>query len=379
VCSNRSIHIFSVWLWLFYSFSASAGEAADGITSDSTPDNPEALLTWESLKPSATDFDWVQLTSGEWLKGEIDDLYNDQLSIDSEELDLLVIDWEDVKYLKTHIPFTALVEGHGTVYGYFEITSDKLIVTNGEQVREFNRGLVISFISGGEKAKDYWSAKLTLGLNLRSGNTDQVEYNAKANVKRETSLTRFIMDYIGNISLTSGDETANSHRLDLSHDIFRTRRFFIRPVFAEYFRDPFQNIEYKITAGAGIGYTLIDTSKMEWLVVAGPAYQVTQFTSVQAGEDDKETTPAMVIGTDYDVELTKWVDYIFNYNLIWANEESGGYTHHMVNTIEIELTNRLDLDVSFIWDRINNPTREDDGTIPEKDDYRLLVGITFDF
>jgi hypothetical protein len=41
-------------------------------------------------------FDWIQLTNGEWLKGDLKVFYNDTLEFDSDELDLLKFDWEDI-------------------------------------------------------------------------------------------------------------------------------------------------------------------------------------------------------------------------------------------------------------------------------------------
>lgn len=55
------------------------------------PDN----TTW---KPIVAEFDWVQLTSGEWLKGEIKSMYNESVEFDSDKLNLLRIDLQDVKY-----------------------------------------------------------------------------------------------------------------------------------------------------------------------------------------------------------------------------------------------------------------------------------------
>jgi hypothetical protein len=40
-----------------------------------------------------------------------------------------------------------------------------------------------------------------------------------------------------------------------------------------------------------------------------------------------------------------------------------------VTALEIELTRRLDLDLSFVWDRIQDPKPEADGQVPEHDDY----------
>ncbi len=353
------------------------------VTADSPEDSPQALdqdvFRWETSTPSATDFDWVQLVSGEWLKGEIKGLFDDSLEFDSDKLDLLTLDWEDVMYVETHIPGSAYIEGHGTVYGYFQITQDKIIVTNGGVPKEYDRSSLVSFITGGEEESDYWSAKITFGLIVRSGNTDQVDYNAKANIKRTTSFSRFNMDYVGNISRTQDIETTNNHRLSANADRFMTRRFFWRPIFGEYYRDPFSNIDSRVTVGAGAGYTIIDTSRTNWNITGGPGYQATRFVSVEPGENIKETTPALVVTTDYDIELHKKLDFIYNYNITWVDNTSGGYTHHMVTTFESEITGSFDLDVSFIWDHINRPTAADDGTVPLSDDYRLTVGISYDY
>jgi putative salt-induced outer membrane protein YdiY len=352
-------------------------------TADSPEDSPETLdknvFRWETSTPVATDFDWVQLVSGEWLKGEIKGLFEDSLEFDSDKLDLLSLDWEDVKYVETHIPGSAYIEGHGTVYGFFVINQEKIIVTNGGEPGEYDRSKLVAFITGGEEESDYWSAKITFGLIVRSGNTDQVDYNAKANIKRQTSFSRFTLDYVGNISNTQDIETINNHRVSATADRFLTRNFFWRPIFGEYYRDPFSNIDSRVTVGTGAGYTIIDTSRTNWNITGGPGYQSTHFVSVEVGDDIKQTTPAMVVTTDYDIEINKKLDFIYSYNITWVENASGGYTHHMVTTFENEITGSFDLDVSFIWDHISKPTAADDGTVPLSDDYRLTVGISYDY
>ena len=356
---------------------------AQEVTIEASEESEKAYLEktfqWETSTPTAINFDWVQLVSGEWLKGEIKGMYKDSLEFDSDKLDLLTLDWGDVKYVETHIPGSANIEGHGTVYGYFEIDKTRIFVTNGDEIKEYKRSQLVSFITGGEEETDHWSAKISLGLIVRSGNTDQVDYNAKANVRRQTSFSRFIADYIGNISNTQDIETINNHRLTATHDIFKSRHFFLRPIFGEYYRDPFSNIDSRVTLGTGLGYTIIDTSRIDWNIAGGPAYQSTRFISVEAGENIKETTPALVVSTDYDIELTNKLDFMFSYSTTWGNKESGGYTHHSVTTFESEIIGSFNLDVSFIWDHISNPTAADDGIIPFKDDYRLTLGISYEY
>ena len=55
---------------------------------------------WEPPPPLPDEFDWIQLTSGEWLKGEIKRLYERKLEFDSVKLDLQEFDWKDVKQVR---------------------------------------------------------------------------------------------------------------------------------------------------------------------------------------------------------------------------------------------------------------------------------------
>ena len=138
------------------------------------------------------------------------------------------------------------------------------------------------------------------------------------------------------------------------------------------------NIEHRVTVGTGIGYHIIDTSKTEWDITPGVAYQYTQNASVEAGQDTDKSTPALVAGTTFDTELTKKIDFNASYRFSIVNQESGTYAHHAKAALEIELTRRLDLDLSVVWDRIQDPTPADDGRVPDQDDFYFFFGIGFE-
>ncbi|MDX1335836.1 MAG: DUF481 domain-containing protein, partial [Gammaproteobacteria bacterium] len=147
----------------------------------------------------------------------------------------------------------------------------------------------------------------------------------------------------------------------------------------EYFRDSFQNIKDQYSVGTGLGYQLIDTSKTEWTVNGGIAYQNTQFESVETGEEDNISTPAMVAGTFYETALTKRVDFTGNYQFKLLNEASGSYTHHATAAFETELLSWLDFDITLVWDYIMDPTASADGTIPESNDYKLIFSLGIEY
>jgi hypothetical protein len=335
--------------------------------------------SWRPPPPPPDDFDWIQLTSGEWLKGELKVLYNKKLEFDSDELDIQQFDWEDVKQIRGHQTFGLRFEGPITVVGKLLVIEDKVYVTVGEERQVFERNRLIAIAPGKPKEINYWSAKIDLGLNLSKGNTDQVQYNSKWDVRRRTSSNRFVFNYLGNFTQVEDVDTVDNQRASAYFDIFKTRKYFLRPVFAEYFRDPFQNTESRVTIGSGIGYHIIDTSKTTWDITPGLAFRRTRFVSVEPGEDASVSTPAFVMGTFFEHELTKRLDLNAKYSFYIVNEESGLYTHHAIATLEAEITDLLDFDISFVWDRTQNPQPRADGTIPEKDDFQLIFAVGVDF
>jgi putative salt-induced outer membrane protein YdiY len=330
--------------------------------------------------PDTSDgFDWVELTSGEWLKGEIKTMYDDTLEFDSDKLDLLELDWEDVRQVVTERTQTVRNESKEEYAGALHIDEDRVQVTDAAgETSEFERSELLGIVEGAPKEINYWSFKLGAGLTIQSGNTKQSDLNINARIQRRTAGNRLTLDYLGIVTETDDVETANNHRLNGSFDWFVTRKLFLRPVFGTYYKDRFQNIEHQGTIGFGIGYHLVDNSKTEWDVFAGPAFQYTKFVSVQPGESLEASTPAFVAGTEWESELTKWMDANAGYTLSLLNERSGTYTHHATAGLEIELTSILDLDFSIVWDRIQTPQQRADGSTPLQDDFRVLVGVSLD-
>jgi len=268
---SQNILTWAIWLFVICCFflvinvNAQASQKDDPNVSESR-NTPSGNPSWAPLSALPEKFDWIQLTSGEWLKGDLKVLYDDKLEFDSDELDLLELDWEDVKQVRGHQLHSVRFEGPMTVVGILKVIDDKVFVTTKEKILEFDRSRLISIAHGQPKEIGYWSAKISLALDIREGNSDQINYSTSAYAKRRTSESRFSVDYLCVFNKTEGIETANSQRISSYYDIFKTRKFFWRPVLGEYFRDPFSNIQNRVTVGTGIGYHIIDTSKTKWVI-----------------------------------------------------------------------------------------------------------------
>lgn len=346
-----------------------ASYAADRATS-ALPD-----LSWV---PPTDSFDWIQLKSGEWLKGRLKAMQERKLEFYSEELKDQAFDWKDVRQVRSSRTIDVLFLKGEKVSGPVTITPEQVTV-RGAVPQSHPRDTLQSLTPGGSKERDYWSGKASAGLSLRAGNTKSVDYNAQAHLQRRTPATRLSLDYIGNVSSVDDVESANNHRVNSEFDLWLSRRLYVMLPAAEYYKDPFQNLAHRLTLGVGLGYDLIARPKLNWNITTGPAYQHAWFESTQLGEPTTKGTAALTFGSRFDWEITRRIDLILEYRGQYTSRAVGETTHHSVSTLSVELTRRLDLDVSFVWDRIAQPKVGANGIQPKPDDFRLVVSLGVDY
>jgi putative salt-induced outer membrane protein YdiY len=323
-------------------------------------------------------FDWIRLKSGEWLKGEIKELRNDKFEFDSDELDDLTFDWEDVVEVRSPRMNTCLFEGHVKATGTLLIR-DNVVLVGGKETQRFARQDLLTIAAGEEKEVNYWSGKVSIGLTGRSGNTDQTDLSTVASVMRRTALSRLALSYNGDFSKVDGEETINSHRANAKYDISLTRRLYLTPLSAEYYRDIFQNIEHRVVPAAGGGYHLVDRSGLTWDAELAAGYQHIRYESAPAGADSEDGQAAALARTYFDVDITKDIEFEAEYKIQFGIPDVEDAYHHALATVSVELTDVLDLNVSFVWDRVESPQRDSDGDIPKRNDFRMTVGLEVDF
>jgi len=338
--------------------------------------------SWDNAVPPAEKFDWVQTTSGEWLKGTIKGMYDRELEFDSDKFNLQTIKDKDIKQLISASNTSVNIEGRGTFIGKLYIHDDIVILSTEDESFELERKNIISLTNGGDRERSNWQGKVSLGVTISSGNTEKEEYTAMADIKRQTSSTRLAIAFLGAYSRAEDIKTEDNRRASAAIDIFQTRRFFWRPAFSEYYSDSFQNILDKATLGAGVGYDIYAQAGLDWTLFVGLAYQSTEFIDVPAGQDDRVETPAFVITSDYNYDITGDIEFIFKYQAYLVNKDSGSYVQHAKATLETELINDFSIDLSFIWDRIQNPAESfnETGTItPQQDDYKSIASVAYSF
>ena len=350
----------------------------DGTADTAAPPDPPPAQDAGPPAPRSGDFDWLQFKNGEWLKGEIKDLQDDSLTFDSDKLDELSLDFDDLEGLFSSKVNTLRFEDKTIVEGPFRIEGDTVTVMTADGERTFPRDTLRGIIPGRMTELNFWSGKLSVGGTIRQGNVNQTDLSMSFRVQRRSPGKRLVIEYNGAYGTVEGVKTANNHRFFFNNDIFFSRDLFVRVPSFEYFKDEFQNIEYRLTPGILVGYDIIDRNRLKWTVSGGPGYQVTKFFEPLAGTPGRTEDGVLLFATDAQWEATTKIDLYGEYTLAVPVSGNNNNMRLTLGT-DIEVWGNLDFDIKFILDFQSNPARLSDGSLPENSDVRLFFGLGWDF
>lgn len=346
-------------------------------------DTSESAAARRDWRPSAAglgDWVWIRLKSDEWLKGEIIVLRNESLQFDSDKLGKLTIDWDDVREVYSRRKTDILRDDNQRVTGAISIADNVVTVTDeGGERHVFPRNELRSIVPTARRTADLWAGKVSAGLGYRAGNTDQKDASVDINLTRRTIDTRYQFRFLGNYSEANDDVIVNSSRMNTQFDIYLTWQLFFTPASLEIYRDPIVNIAWQITPGVGVGYTVVDESDIMWEITTGVGYQYTEYDSVEVGQDETEGRTSLSLGTSFEYEITANLDFEFDYNLTLGMPDTESRQHHLLSRLSFEVTNDIDFDVTFIWDRNDPAVADSDGNRPEPNDIYVTLGLGIDF
>lgn len=352
--------------------SSSIDDNSDAVT---TTENSQEVILADSL---GIDEDWVWLKSGEFLIGNIEDLYDEKLAFDSDDLGDLKISWSDISRINSRQLFTVRTINGQIITGTIALEDGILTVSNNRQ-HEVIQDDLMTLIAGLETGANIWQGKVTFGANISSGNTNKLEYNTNAELSRHTTASRIKASYIAIIGETNNVQTDENHRLTTTYDVYSDKDLFFRPLDLTLYRDPLQNVNSRINLGMGIGYQFIDDGEQELEMNLGPSYLYTKYEYADTQLNNSDSSLAVSLTVDYEREIHDQIDFEISYKITATEKELGGYLQNTKMNFDIELTDVLDFDITFFWDRVNNPLPDVDGVPLQKNDFRLAFGLGVSF
>jgi putative salt-induced outer membrane protein YdiY len=334
-------------------------------------------LRWPDDSPMPKRYDWVKLSSGEWLNGKIKVLYDRELEFKSEELGTQTIDWEDVEEIRSYqvisIRFEGGTERTGRIHlkeGYVQFDQQELV---------YPVSTIVSMAAGEPIELNFWNIEVGLGAGTRFGNQDEEAYQLSLELQRRTNLSEMNYEYIGFYHKANSRTSANDHRLFSTFEWFISHRLFWEVYSLELQIDQVENLKLRAVLGSGLGYHLIDTELTTWDLTLSPAIEYIEYDSVEPGEDDKVRSPALVFESDWEHELTDDLDLFQRHRASLMDDKSGFYHHYSETGFEAELVDDLELEFSLLWERTQRTLEDENGNKPERDDFRLIIKLNYEF
>jgi putative salt-induced outer membrane protein YdiY len=326
--------------------------------------------------PKSENWDWLHLNSGEWLKGEIKYMRERKIRFDSDELDDLDIDLSDCQAVYMYRLVFLRTESGDTPQGRGVLRGDMLEFETVEgQKLEIPRGEIVSIVSGGERELDYWSLLGGVDYVMRDGNTEQVDLSGRLGIYRRTASLRFLNDYRGIYGSQDGVKKTNNHRATSRLDVFLTSRFYLTVPTIEYYKDEFKNLKHRVSTGGGIGYEFIRNQYMELDVSVGAVHQFQE----SEEDSDKSDDFAGTVGVEFDFDFPGGTELDNSYRAQVVATDMDKTSHHFESVLSVDIWGPLDLNLTFILDRIEKPEKDSNGNRPDENDTSIMAGMSIEF
>lgn len=326
--------------------------------------------------PVSEKWDWLHLNSGEWLKGEIKHMRDRKIRFDSDELDDLDIDLSDCEEIYMQRLVFLRTESGDTPEGRGVLRGDTLrFETVDGRTLELPRSEIVSIVPGGEHELDYWSFLAGADYAMKDGNTEQVDLSGRLGIHRRTATLRFLNDYRGTYGSQDGVKKTNNHRATSKLDIFLTSRFYVTVPTIEYYKDEFKNLKHRVSSGGGVGYEFIRNQFVELDIRVGGVYQYQESEEGANKSDDFAGT----VGVDFDFDLPGGTELDNSYRVQVVATDMDKTSHHFESVLSVDIWGPLDLDLTFMLDRIEKPERGSDGSRPDENDTSIMAGMSIEF
>lgn len=329
-------------------------------------------------------FDWVLLKKGELLAGDLIAMFQEEIEFDSDEVGLVDIDMKDIREFRTRQKMRVRFKDGIIRDGQLWLTDSALIFIDVPD-KAYPREMILSISPSEKSEQSLWDGEIGAGFKYKSGNSESLDYTFSAKARYLSPHGRFLFNYRGVVSesanVDSGkrERTEDNHRISGSYDLYYSEKIYFRLPTYELYIDEFKNIDNQKTIGVSMGYEAYDSSDVALDVYAGLSLLHTVYDSVEVGEEKDNYSPVLAFGLDYELDITKNLEYFLEYDGKVVNKESGRFIQHLETGIEIELVDDLDLEIAAIIDNTSHPVADENGVKPDTTDVLMVVELDYNF
>ncbi|EED34893.1 conserved hypothetical protein [Luminiphilus syltensis NOR5-1B] len=287
--------------------------------------------------------DVVTLYNGDRLTGEIQSLLGGRLSLSTDAMGSVAIEWQEVASVNSDFNFDIRLIDGDRIFGNIKPGSKAgtIAFTQIDGQRELSWNEVIELRPVEDDLTDridiYMSANYAF---TKASGVSQTEFHVDLDYEDEDSLNS--LNTRATVSDTDEEKTTSS-RASLSRRVWTDRASIYRQVFGGYESNDELGLDYRVSLGGGVGRYFIDTNQSN--LVASVSLQVLEERS-ELG--DKQESAEGVITLSYD----RWrfdtpeLNLHFDTSVYPSLTESGRVRADSAARIRWEIINDLFWDLS---------------------------------
>lgn len=233
--------------------------------------------------------DQITLKNGDRVTGAVVKKDGKTLTVKTDLMGTVSIDWDKVESVKTEKPVTVELSGGEKLQGPL-VTTEKTAAVAGREVpladlsavrdadeqRAHERLLSPSF-------SQLWAGNATFGFAGTQGNAETQTFTLGVNATRatRTDKTNVYFNAIRASALLGGvsASTAQAVRGGWGYGRNVTSKLFVN-IFNDYENDRFQNLDLRFVIGGGMGYTAWKGERGRLDILAGGAYNRESYSAV---------------------------------------------------------------------------------------------------
>lgn len=332
-------------------------------------------LLWVSLLASSTLLaDTLWLSNGDKLSGELVKVLDGEITWRHPLLGELKISQLNISYMETHDGYSLQVGSRAAMKNCAMVKEEdrQLIRCDGQPEHHLRAWQTLSQVSVGE-LEDKTAYKLTgsVTLTVEDSSGNNVEQSLGVDVRTElrNDKHRHNLNVDIDTKEVNGVQTKEQHTYSYKYDRFVTDQWYWTGN-SRYERDDFKELEVRSSAGAGLGYQVIDNEFASLAFEGGLSYILEEFTD--GSDNDKG---AIRLTTDFNWQLAGSGLSFFHRNLFWQTFQDGddwefesetGFLWPIYGSLSSEIKYELDYD--------NFPAEED-----KKTDRVWTIGVRYDW
>lgn len=330
------------------------------------------LLAGTAVFAATLQADVVHFVNGDRVSGTVHSVSGGKVVLDTQHAGRILIALAGVSAIEAETGFDLRLRDGTAVRGSFRIeesgegvvvsdTADLVFPLKQVYSAGQNRLLVPSF------TRD-WASRIDLSIAISQGNTDTASYNTlmETVLQHERSTHRASLL----VSKEEADDVRTKDQLDVDYGY---RRFISERWFAagnaEYFVDELKEIDYRVTAGLGMGFQFWDNSFGAFATELGAS------AVVEALDGERERNPAVRWAVDYNRFLWSTRLELFNRSsLLIIPESDRGEVFQMTTGLRMAVNSWLDMALRVDLRHETEPAEAADKTDTT---YSLGVGARF--